>query len=135
MKTFILSTLILASFGSMAQKKENPRTEFIMELSTHELEIKAGETKDVTVDLLRSKGYNKSKAKLGLSSSLPKDVTLVYDPAEGVMERSIAKITVAANAKPGTYQLMLNCTINNKSKGTILKLMVKDASGNIASGN
>ena len=63
MKKYIL-TIVLAAAAltvSVAQEKTAPRTEFTVELSTSSLEIKAGETKELTLTLNRSKQYSKSK--------------------------------------------------------------------------
>jgi hypothetical protein len=88
----------------------------------------------VTVSLIRSNAFSKSKAKLGLSSSLPAGISLSYEPSEGVIESSVAKITVSADAKAGTYLVLPNAIINNKSKGTTLKVIVSGGAAGVASG-
>lgn len=126
MKKYILAmALAVAAFtASVAQEKTAPRTEFTVELSTSSLEIKAGETKELTLTLNRSKQYSKSKATLGLSSGLPEGVTITFEPTEGVVDNSIVKVAVAQHTKAGNYMIILNSTMQHKSKGATLKLVV-----------
>lgn len=130
-------TLILALFATvvLAQEKPAPQKEFTVELSASSLEIKPGQTKNVTVTLNRSKGFSKSKAVLGLSSGLPQGVTLTFEPAEGVITSTVATITVAETVKAGNYMIILNSTIQHKSKGATLKLVVVDAATEVVSKN
>jgi uncharacterized membrane protein len=128
MKTLFLTLAVISSLSVqlLAQASKAPRTEFTIELSATEVELKPGETKEVIVNLYRSKAYSKSKVVLGISSSLPQGITITYEPAEGLIETSTAKITASHDTKPGAYILLLNGTMNHKSKATMLKLTVND---------
>ncbi len=137
MKKYIL-TIVLATAAmtaSVAQEKTAPRTEFTVELSTSSLEVKAGETKELTLTLNRSKQYSKSKATLGLSSGLPQGVTVTFEPTDGVLESSVVKVAVAEHAKAGNYMIILNSTMQHKSKGATLKLVVTEGTGEAVSKN
>jgi hypothetical protein len=137
MKKYIL-TIVLATVAmtaSVAQEKTAPRTEFTVELSTSSLEVKAGEIKELTLTLNRSKQYSKSKATLGLSSGLPQGVTVTFEPTDGVLESSVVKVAVAEHAKAGNYMIILNSTMQHKSKGATLKLVVTEGTGEAVSKN
>ena len=124
MKTlFTLSLLFLAAIV-FAQTTELPRTEFNINLSESILSIKPGETKQVTVSIVRSKYYAREKAKLGFLSSLPKGITATYEPSEGNFESAVITIVAASDATIGVYQLAPSATLNTKRKGTLLKLTV-----------
>lgn len=127
MQIFIpMLLLAIVSHASFAQEMASlPKKEFTISLSQNALEIRSGETKDITVTLQRSRGYSKLNAALNLSSSLPDGVNISFEPSTGVIENTIARITVNENAKPGNYMIVVNCTINHKNKGTMLKLTVK----------
>jgi hypothetical protein len=127
MKKILLTlTLALISVVVLAQEKTAPRSEFTVELSSPSLEVKPGESKDVTITLNRSKSFAKSKVALGISSGLPEGVTVTFAPAEGVIGSSVATIAVAESAKAGSYTIILNSTMQNKSKGKMLKLVVNE---------
>lgn len=107
-----------------------PRTEFAIQLSKNTLEVKAGTSTELNLNILRSKTYTKSKAKLGFSSKLPEGITASFEPAEGMFETSVVTISVAENTKAGQYQIIVNAELNNKVKGSILKLAVTEGKGN-----
>jgi hypothetical protein len=129
MKRFFLLAFVFSavSITGYSQEKTAPRTDFSVSLSENVLTIKPGETKQLTVSILRSKSYSRSEAKLGLSSSLPEGLTVAYAPAEGMFESSVATFTAAADSKVGEYQVILKTTLNHKVKGSIVKVVVENS--------
>jgi hypothetical protein len=127
-KLFFLSIVLVAATFTVGVAQDNtaPRTEYSVSLSEKVLTLKPGETKQVTVTLLKSKSFSKAEAKLGLSSSLPTGVTLAYEPSEGTFDSSVATFTASADAKGGEYQVIIKSTINNKTKGSIVKVVVEN---------
>jgi hypothetical protein len=121
--SLLMIALLIANQLVWAQQSE-----FTIELSTAEMEVKPGESRDVNVNLTRSRGYTKSKAKLGVSSTLPKGITIKYAPADGLINASIATVTVSDETPAGTYVIVPNCTMNYKSKGALLKVIVPETS-------
>ena len=130
MKTAFTLSFILAAIITMAQTGvELPRKEFMIKLSEGTLYLKPGESKQLTVSILRSKYYAKEKAVLGFSSALPKGIAVQYEPSEGNFETSIVTITASSETIVGTtYQIVLNGTLNHVTKGTILKVGVSNES-------
>lgn len=118
----ILSVAVVST--AIAQDKTVPRTEYSVSLSEKVVNLKPGETKPVTVSLLKSKSYSRSKVNLGLSSTLPEGITVGFEPAEGVFDESVASIAANSTAKDGEYQIIIKTTINNKIKGSIVKVVV-----------
>jgi hypothetical protein len=125
MKSFIVVMLISASIVSYAQNVEIPQKEFTLSLSDETVTLARGEFKTVDVRILKSKSYQKGKVKMGLSSSLPNGITLSFEPEKGDSDLSQAKITALPEAVPGTYSIIVNATINYKTKGSILKIAVQ----------
>jgi|GEM_PF-878700 len=134
-RLFLLAiALVAVSIHGNAQEKTSlsggktaPRTEYSVSLSQNVVKLKPGETKQLTVTILKSKGYSRSATKLGLSSALPAGVTVAYEPAEGMFESSVASFTAAADSKAGEYQVILKATVNNKIKGSIVKIVVENS--------
>lgn len=126
-----LLTLAFFAFGislfTQAQDSVAPRKEYSVSLSESSVTLAPGEAKQITVNLLRSKSFLSSKGNLGLSSSLPAGITVTYEPAEGVLESSVATITASKDTKPGQYQIILKSTVRNLSKGSIVKVVVGEA--------
>lgn len=125
MKTlFTLSFLFVAAMVVAQTKTELPRTDFVVNLSESSLTLKPGESKQVTVSIVRSKYYAKEKAILGLMGRLPKGITVTYEPAEGNFESSVATLSATADVLPGTYNIVLSTMLSVKKKGAILKVTV-----------
>lgn len=118
-------TLLLAATVVRAQSFENPQKEFTISFSNELVELSPGETEQLDVVILKSKSYLKSKVKMGISSTLPEGVTITFDPDSGNFDATKAIILVDAYAPPGQHLVILNATLNNKTKGTILKLLIK----------
>lgn len=126
MQKLLLSifAVVAVAFGAAAQEKVAPRTEYSVSVSENKVQVKPGQSKELTVSILRSKSFSKAEAKLGLSSTLPEGITVSFAPAEGLFERSVATVDVASGTKEGEYQLILRSTVNNKTKGTVVKVVV-----------
>jgi len=136
MKTIALTiSLLLSATLSLVAQDNAPRSEFAVELSAPTLEVAAGQTKDVTLSILASKSFAKSKAQLKLASGVPQGVSITFEPAEGVIEKSVITISVAPQTAPGNYTLILNTTIRQKSKGAMLRLTVTDSSKALSAQN
>ena len=125
MKPLFIVMLISASIVSYAQQVEIPQKEFALSLSDETLVLARGENKKVDIQILKSKAYQKGKMEMGLSSSLPNGITLSFDPDKGESDSSQATITALPEAQPGTYSIIVNATINYKTKGSILKIAVQ----------
>lgn len=128
--TLVLSAIACAGF---AQEKIVPRTEFTIDVSVSSIEAVPGQNKNVEVHLNRSKSYSKLNATLGILSGLPEGVTVNFEPAEGVINSSVATITITEDTRPGIYTLIFRGTIQQKSKGATLKLVVKELSAEAVS--
>lgn len=125
MKTlFTLSFLFVAAMLVAQTKTELPRTDFVVNLSESSLTLKPGESKQVTVSIVRSKYYAKEKAILGLMGQLPKGITVTYEPAEGNFESSVATLSASSDVLPGIYNIILSTMLSVKKKGEILKVTV-----------
>ena len=123
-KILCLFCLMLVALSATGQNLEIPQTEFALSLSNEQLELSRGKKADLEILILKSNGYRKSKAKMSVSSSLPKGITVTFSPEKGDFDRSRASIFIEPEVKPGEYLLILSATLNNKTKGTILKLLI-----------
>jgi hypothetical protein len=120
---FLLSLMLVAQTVS-GQNLEIPQNEFALSFSKEQLEVPRGEKAELEILILKSKSYQKSKVKMGVSSSLPAGVTITFSPDKGTFESTQANVSIQADAAPGQYTLILNATLNNKTKGSILKLLI-----------
>jgi hypothetical protein len=124
MKTLVILFFFSATL-SYAQTVEIPQKEFTVSLSDEKVNLARGEDKTFDVRILKSRAYQKGKIKMGISSTLPKGLTLSFDPKDGNGDVIKATITALADTAPGIYSVVVNATINYKTKGSILKIIVE----------
>lgn len=124
-KTSILFCLLVAAAPLTSQPQKIPLKDFAISFSTDRLELTRGDSSQVEVTILKSKGFQKSKVTMGKSSSLPKGVTLTFAPASGTFNVTKALIAIQDDALPGEYLVVLNATLSYKTKGSILNLLIK----------
>lgn len=126
MKKIFSITLILFGFSvyAQAQEKAAPHKEYSVSLSENSIKLAPGESRQITVNLLRSKGFSKSEATLGLSTALPAGITVTFEPATGVFESSVATITASKEVAEGQYQIILKSSLKNITKGSLVKVVV-----------
>jgi hypothetical protein len=125
MKNILLYSLLLLLSAPVVTLAQG-RSEFTLELSSAEVQLKPGETKTIDVKIIRSKGFEKYKAKLGFSSALPQGISMKYDSSDGRITSSTLTISADASAQESSYMLLPNCILNNKTKSAVLKVVVKN---------
>lgn len=126
LKIKLLLVLVTASLAVSGQNLEIPKKEFSISFSEDKLELSRGENGQLDIGILKSRGYQDSKTKMGMSSSVPNGVRLEFDPIMGVFDFTKANISIGDDAIPGTYLLIVNATLQSKTKGSILKLIIKE---------
>lgn len=119
----LIMLLSITSFCIKAQGNvEMPKKEFTVQAEAQTVDIAAGSTGKINLQIMRSKNFQKSEASFRVASSLPEGVTIRYDAANE--SDYAAVITTTSQVTPGTYQVIMNCTIQNKTKGVIVKLRI-----------
>ncbi len=126
LKIKLFLALVTASLVVSGQNLEIPKNEFSISFSKDQLELSRGENDQLDIGILKSRGYQDSKIKMGISSSVPKDVSIAFDPNQGTFDFTKASISIGDDAIPGTYLLIVNATLRYKTKGSILKLIIKE---------
>ncbi|WP_276369397.1 hypothetical protein [Chryseolinea sp. H1M3-3] len=122
----LLSLFFLGiSFIGNAQVVEIPEKEFVVSLSSDALDITRGQSKKMEVRILKSRAYQKGKMKMGISTSLPAGIKFAFNPESGNANVVEVTITALPEAVPGVYAVIVNSTVNYKTKGSILKLTVE----------
>jgi hypothetical protein len=71
--------------------------------------------------------------RMGISSSLPEGVIIDFEPDFGNFDLGQATIHVNRSTKAGSYYIILSGTIQYKTKGRVLKLVITDTTTDIKS--
>jgi len=121
-----LLTLVFVNVLSYccAQSVDIPKKEFTVFIVEETATLTRGDHKNVDIRILKSKSYQKGKIKMGVSSSLPPGITITFDPETGNGDLIHATISTLPDTAPGVYSIIVNATINYKTKGSILKITV-----------
>jgi hypothetical protein len=122
-----LSLLISFCFIQMivqAQDQQVPKEEFLFVAASNVATVQRGEISKLPLEIRRSKRYQKSNAELTVGSTLPTGITAAYEESTGVLTSTTLVITASHDAAAGEYNVILNCTLNNKRKGVIVKVKV-----------
>lgn len=125
MKLITTLAFVLLTASLQAQVSvETPRTEFNLGLSQDKLAIEPAQRKEVTVTIARSKSYSQVKARFCVMGTLPKGITVTFDPQEGKVDSGKATIEISADAAEGRHLIVLGAELSGKKKGSILELNV-----------
>ena len=96
MKPLVILFLLSLSLSGYTQT-QTPKKEFAIVLSQDNVEISGSESKEIEITILRSKGYLKSSAVMGLSSSLPKGIEVTFSPEKGNFE--VTKVIIKSSKR------------------------------------
>jgi hypothetical protein len=119
-----LVVTIICLFATWNLSAQSPKNEFLFNTKTTRAELNKGETNHLDLNIVRSKRYEDSEMKLSVGSGLPNGVQVSFQSADDTANTATAAIVASEAAVAGTYNVVLNCTINNKTKGIIVKLIV-----------
>lgn len=124
MKNLLILFLLFFFNNTFAQSAKAPQKDFVVSLPTNAVEMTSSESQKIPFTILRSKGFTKSKASMSVASNLPIGLTINFEPAEGNFENGEVIVTTQGTPS-GNYNIILNATLSNKKKGSILSVQVK----------
>lgn len=124
MKNLLSLALLFILNSAIAQSAKVPQKDFVVSLPTNTVEMNSSDSKQIAFTILRSKGFTKSKSLMSVASNLPTGLTIRFEPAEGNFENGEVFVTTQGTP-PGSYNIILNATLSNKKKGSILSVQVK----------
>jgi hypothetical protein len=112
-----------ATSGS-AQSQQPPKEEYLLVASATNLIIAKGQQDSVKLTILRSKSFKTGKPSLAVN--LPKEAALEVKvkhlPKE--FDEYMVYLTTTNDTKTGEYNFVPTCTLRNKNKGIVLKLII-----------
>jgi hypothetical protein len=125
MKQLIGILLLFAgSLSLKAQSVDAPQKEFVMKSATSSVEVKAGNQVTLDLKVIRSKSFQRGEATVGIASQLPEGVNIRFDQHQDDAAAYAVVIITTSSVAAGIYSIVLNCTINHKTKGVVVKLHV-----------
>ncbi|WP_276371709.1 hypothetical protein [Chryseolinea sp. H1M3-3] len=132
--TILLFANCIFSVSANAQNFPTPKKGFFI-VADDSVVIEKGTLKKINVSVLRAKGLSNENVRMETTSFLPDGVEISFAPERGDIDLSEAIIAVAPSTKVGSYFIVLSGTLQYKTKGRVIKLVVTDNATVNASGH
>jgi hypothetical protein len=120
-----LVSLLLWAHTSSAQTELPPKQEYQLSASTTTISLKRGQQDSVKLSVLRSKSFKTGKASIALNPPTAAGLNLSIKQLPDQPDDYVVYLFASAEAKPGEYNFVPTCTLRNKNKGIVLKLIIK----------
>jgi hypothetical protein len=118
-----LVSLLLWANTSSGQTELPPKEEYKLLASHSTISIVRGQQDSVKLTVLRSRSFKTGKASIALNAPTAAGLSLsIKQFAE--LDEYMVYLSASADAKTGEYNFIPTCTLRNKSKGIILKLII-----------
>jgi hypothetical protein len=119
----LVSLLLWASISS-AQTELAPKEEYKLLASVSTISITRGQQDSVKLSVLRSKSFKTGKASISSNPPTEAGLSVSIKQTPNQPDVYMLYISATAEAKAGEYNFIPTCTMRNKSKGIILKLII-----------
>lgn len=120
----ILPLFVLLSFVDVHAQQKLPKTGFTIDMSSKTLELHGEDAGSVDISILRSKRFKNSKVGFTVSGNVPAGVDIKFDADTTVDSQAKMNVSVAKEAAPGTYTLILYGKTPTFRKGVTFKLVI-----------
>src|SRR5271154_5609545 len=108
---------LLLAFRASGQSLQLPPHEpFAFKLSADKLQLSRGAEQSINLNVVKSNSNTKGKVKLAVVSSLPPGLTVKFSVNNEVLYASVVSVSTTDQTAPGTYSIIISCTIGSKSK-------------------
>jgi hypothetical protein len=93
--------------------------------SANILSLERGQKDSVEISILRSRSFRTGKATISVSSPAVAGIVATIIPIANKPDNYFMLLTAGNEAQPGGYNVIPNCTLRNKTKGIVVKLIIK----------
>lgn len=118
----LLSTVFALLFATIAFAQDIPKKEFTVSVADKNINLLPGETKEIDVNINRSKSYRKIDIDLAIASILPQGVTVEFENGADPMTQRIMKVSAATDALPFEKTIILKAKSSRVNKAIMLKM-------------
>jgi hypothetical protein len=118
----VLSLVMVTTVS--AQSQQPPKEEYLLITSSSSLVVTRGQPDSLRLTVLRSKSFKTGKSTIAFNA--PKDAALDVTVKQHVTnpDEYTVFLKTTENSKPGEYNFVPTCTLRNKNKGIVLKLII-----------
>ena len=123
-KLTLFPVLLLITSFSFSQDVDQ-REQFKLTTDSFELSIDKGKMDSLELRISRAKKF-RGAATITLNSFLQKGVFTRIEPVRGKADHFMLYVLVADSFSKSEFNLVPSCSINNKSKGIVIKVIVNN---------
>lgn len=122
---WLAAGLMLWASASWAQTALAPGEEFRLIAAETRISLSRGEQDSVKISLVRSKRFKTAKPTITPDAPAATGLTMAIKPLSGKADTYVLYVSASADAKTGEYNFIPTFTLNGKSKGIVMKLIIK----------
>ena len=119
----VLGWLLCAATGS-AQSQQPPKEEYLLIASATKLIIAEGQQDSVKLTVMRSKSFKTGKSSVAVNPPKEAALDVKVKQLTGEPDEYMVYLITTEETKPGEYNFVPTCTLRNKNKGIVLKLII-----------
>jgi len=117
--------LPLGTSNGFAQTSFPPKEEYRVTASTTILSLARGHQDSVTISIERSKSFKTGKATLSFNAPGEAGLIISTKQRPDHPDDFMVHLSAPADAKVGEYNFVPTCSLRNKNKGIVLKLIIQ----------
>jgi hypothetical protein len=121
---WLLNGLLFWTTTGSAQIEPLPRDEYKLIVSKTAMVLLKGQQDSVKISILRSRSFKTGKASMTLAPLTQPGLTMSMKQLPGAPDEYMVYVSASADANTGEYNFIPTCTLRNKTKGTVLKLII-----------
>jgi hypothetical protein len=112
-----------ATSGS-AESQQPPKEEYLLVASATNLTIAKGQQDSVKLTILRSKSFKTGKSSVVVNPPKEAALDVKVKQLPGEFDVYMVYLITTNETKMGEYNFVPTCTLRNKNKGIVLKLII-----------
>jgi hypothetical protein len=127
MKTTYLWLVLALQFWTTSgspQSQQPPKEEYLFVASATNLTITKGQQDSIKLTVLRSKSSKTGKSSVAVNPPKEAALDVKVKQLPGKVDEYMVYLITTNDTKTGEYNFVPTCTLRNKDKGIVLKLII-----------
>jgi hypothetical protein len=121
---WLLAALQFWATSGSAQSQQPPKEEYVLVASATNLIIVKGQQDSVKLTILRSKSFKTGKSSVAVNPPKEAALDVKVKQLPGEVDEYMVYLITTKDTKTGEYNFVPTCTLRNKNKGIVLKLII-----------
>jgi hypothetical protein len=119
----VVGSLLFPATG-VAQTQQPPKKEYLLIASASTLTIAKGQQDSVKLTVVRSKSFKTGESSITFNPPTEAALDVKIKQLTGEPDQYMVYLITTDDTKPGEYNVVSTCTLRNKNKGIVMKLII-----------